>query len=257
MISLNNLEVKPDIFPDKTSQVWNVDVHSLIAGNLKEYHHVEWDFENEAEFIHLAQLVQLIRTESTNEKIKLSISYLPYARQDKLISNETTFALRTFAQLLNFLKIDKIEIFDPHSYVATDLIHRSEAFYVKPILLKLLPDYKVVFFPDNGAQLKYSKVFSAHLKDTVEIYGKKVRNQQTGLIENYVIYGTAHAVNQKVLIIDDICDGGATFCSAAKMLKASGIAQVDLYVSHMINKNVKQKLQDAGITKVFTGQGEI
>lgn len=252
MIRLNGIEIKPDIFPDKTSQVWNLD----LSQHDKAVQIIEWDFENEAEFMQLAQLVDLIRME-LGSSINLQISYLPYARQDKKISNETTFALHTFAKLLNSLNIDLIDVLDPHSYVAHELIGNIEAHYHTATIGNIIQDYGVVFFPDAGAQLKYTKVFKELLESKTEIYGKKVRNQQTGLIENYVIYGTAHAVGRKVLIIDDICDGGSTFCKAAQMLKASGVAQVDLYVSHMINKNVKQKLQDAGITKVFTGQGEI
>lgn len=41
MIKLNYTEVKPTIFPDKTSQVWKLDPSMIGSYNL-----IDWDIEN-------------------------------------------------------------------------------------------------------------------------------------------------------------------------------------------------------------------
>src|SRR5689334_7783330 len=111
MIKLNGNEITPTIFPDGTSQVWKLYPKPKNLVNV-----VEWKFENEAEFLHLAQLKHLI--DSFGGKCFLEISYLPYARQDKETSNETTFALNPFSDLLNSLNFEGVSIFDPHSDIA-------------------------------------------------------------------------------------------------------------------------------------------
>ena len=40
--------------------------------------------------------------------------------------------------------------------------------------------------------------------------------------------------DKKVLIVDDICDGGRTFIELAKVLRAKGAETVDLYTTHGI-----------------------
>ena len=86
MINVNGIILNITTFSDKTTQVWKLT-------NLKNSLHVVWDFENESEIIHLAQLKDLADASGIDFSTLL-ISYLPYARQDKEVSNETTFALR-------------------------------------------------------------------------------------------------------------------------------------------------------------------
>ena len=105
MIILNKHKIEPTYFPDKTSQIWNLPVSIL---DLKKFE-ILWEFSSESEFFHLAQLKELL--DSYGGRTVLKISYLPYARQDKEISNNTTFALRPFCNLLNSLKFDEIEGF--------------------------------------------------------------------------------------------------------------------------------------------------
>ena len=55
--------------------------------------------------------------------------------------------------------------------------------------------------------------------------------------------------NRRILIVDDICDGGATFVGLAKELRAAGAKKVYLYVTHGI---FSKGLPLEGIDKVFT-----
>jgi len=57
MIYLNGQPIEVTIFPDKTSQVWKIPEHFFSYKN-----EITWEFESESEFIHLAQLVALLKT---------------------------------------------------------------------------------------------------------------------------------------------------------------------------------------------------
>jgi ribose-phosphate pyrophosphokinase len=245
MIKLNGHKIDVTLFPDHTSQVWKLPTQLFDSPKFL----VEWDFQNEAELIHMAQLKALLDLKA--RPTDLHIRYLPYARQDKETANQATFALRPFATLLNTLKFDKILIDDPHSSIATTLIQRSEAIYpVKKVQdIANLVGADLVCYPDKGARTRYSAIYEFE-----SIYGEKVRNQLTGHIDAYDVVGNPSG--KKVLIIDDICDGGATFTILARDLLKQGALSVDLFVTHGLFSKGLEPLLTSGIKRIFTQKGE-
>src|SRR4051812_11079125 len=117
MILLNGKEINPTIFPDKTSQVWKISDSAFSPFT------IEWKFEHEGELMHLAQLRRLLAEISYSPKVILKMPYLPYARQDKPVSNHSTFAMHVFADLINKLDFHQVYCFDPHSDAAEKLIN--------------------------------------------------------------------------------------------------------------------------------------
>lgn len=250
MILLNGQPINVTTFPDKTSQVWKLPEEILKESN---YAHITWQFESEAEFIHLAQLKMLLDMEGSF-KCTLRIKYLPYARQDKEISNNMTFALRPFARLLNSLEFDEVIIHDPHSEKAIEMINNSIAKYPWEHVNKAWhqTESNVICYPDKGALEKYSKIY-----DFMYIWGEKVREQSSGKILNYSVIDAHMIRDQNVLIVDDICDGGATFILLAKELYVKGAKEVNLFVTHGLFTNGVKPLLDSGIKRIFTANGEV
>lgn len=252
MITLNGVEITPTKFPDNTSQIWkipNIPCEGWVDGrNLYLY---EWIFDgDESEFLHLAQLKDLIDSMDSNNYSSLNVPYLPYARQDKQISNTTTFALLTFAKLLNSLKFDDIVFEDAHSDIATTLIKNSRSELINPTFHMALSSYSNICFPDKGAERRYSEC----LNDHNIIIGEKVRNQLTGEITGYSVSGDIEG--RDVLIVDDLCDGGRTFIEAANALYSKGAKSVDLYTTHGIYSKGINVLFDAGIVNIFNMNGQ-
>jgi ribose-phosphate pyrophosphokinase len=241
MIKLNGHIVTPTIFPDKTSQVWKLQTEISVFSNT-----ITWEFENEAEFMHVAQLQELI-SRYANETI-LELPYLPYARQDKEVGNYTTFALFTFAQLLNTLKFSKVKVFDPHNVeLSADLIKNLEV--EMPYHGAILDELNASpVYPDKGAAKRYCALPGAIVFD-------KVREPLTGAIVGLTVDGLVARV--PYLIVDDICDGGRTFIEVAKVLYKMGAAEVHLYISHGIFSKGLGVLRDAGIKRIFTRNGEV
>lgn len=246
MIKLNGKELKITKFPDKTSQVWKIPDDFF---NKKEQY-IQWYFEEEGEFLILAQLKDLL--DSKGFKCKLYIDYLPYSRQDKPVSNNNTFGLNTFAKLLNSLNFELITILDPHSGEAISKINNSFPIYPKNelnmVIDKLNPD--LICYPDLGAKNKYSTLY-----DYKYVYGNKVRDQLTGYIKSYKLNGEAS--NKSVLIVDDICDGGATFVLLSKELKRRQAKSINLFVTHGIFSKGLKDLFESGIENIYTSEGKI
>lgn len=246
MISLNGHPIVPLIFSDHTSQVWKIDDTAFRNND----NVIRWEFENEGEFMQLAQLKMLLeRKFSTAAHTILELPYLPYARQDKEVTNESTFALYPFARLLNSLYFDEIHVFDPHNKELTkDLIVGVQVG---------MPDIKKIckwakdatpVYPDAGAAMRYVAITKA-------LYCEKMRDPLTGTILGVKVKGKVQ--KKSYIIIDDICDGGRTFIEVAKKLYAGGAKEVHLYISHGIFSKGLEPLREAGIKKIFTRKGEV
>jgi len=183
----------------------------------------------------------------------LYIPYLPYARQDKEVSNETTFALSVFIDLLNVMMFRRVIIFDPHNYEAVSKIYNVEI--IKPYqeiqnaFIKTESD--VICFPDKGAKDRYGEKLSHDGYPSV--MANKVRDQVTGRI--IAIALERDVCGKKVLIVDDLCDGGATFILLAKEMQSA--KSISLYVSHGIFSKGVDVLRQGGINRIFTKDGEI
>lgn len=247
-IHLNGDPITVTLFPDNTSQVWKLSDEQLA----KKRAVIWWDYSHEGEFMQLAQLKHLLDFSGV-ENVQLQIRYLPYGRQDKWIANDATFALHSFAALLNTLHFERVFIVDPHSPVATQLINNSRAIYPHTMVALALEvtDSNMICYPDNGARTKYVEVYDTLLP---YIYGEKVRDQATGYISSYKLVGNCR--DAKVMIIDDICDGGRTFEILTQDLYQHGAEEVNLFVTHGLFTKGLKHLFNVGIERIFTAKGE-
>jgi ribose-phosphate pyrophosphokinase len=241
---INDKEVPFEItkFPDGTSQVWKITKDIYVQDKLK----IQWLFENEAELFHLCQLIQLLSTK--HNSITLEVPYLPFARQDKEISNESSFAISTFAEIMStFPYVSKIESFDVHSQTNSLmglLQSRSPRDFHASVF-----NHDVVCFPDKGAAHRYKWSFDT---DIPVVYCEKVRDQLTGNITGLKVISSTDLTNKSILIVDDICDGGMTFIKVTEELNKLKPKQVDLAVSHGLFSKGKACLYDVGISNIYT-----
>lgn len=242
--------VVPTVFPDGTSQVWKLPENFYGAPAI----HIVWYFESEAEFMQLIQIQYLLDYSHAGIIKTLFIPFLPYGRQDKKISNDNTFALRPFFDFLtgNY-RNTLITTLDAHNKepIKNCIDSRSPAKYILKSLIHSQAD--LVCYPDAGAKDRYN-----HLVPMDNVVADKVRDQSTGQITGHKLIDTGKVSSQDmiqgktVLIVDDICDGGRTFTSMAKMLLESGAKNVDLYVTHGIFSQGYDVLKKAGIRNVYT-----
>lgn len=250
MITLNGIKVTPTIFPDNTSQVWKLPKEAFI---LDAPNQIVWEFENEAELIHLVQLVDLVVQVCKCEP-NLHMPYLPYGRQDKGVSNSSTFARHSFLNIISTLDINNpITTLDVHSkdynqYLIKDIFPSKEIeFAVKECRPSL------ICFPDKGAETRYK----SHLGIFPSFSMSKNRDQDTGYIRGLFLNDLVDIKNEDILIIDDICDGGGTFIMAAEKLLTLGARSISLYTTHGIYSKGINVLFEAGISRIFNRKGEV
>lgn len=159
--------------------------------------------------------------------VNLDVRYLMGARMDRTINSFQPFTLQTVASIINSLGFAQVRILDVHSETATRLIRNSSnvlPYHAVTMVRQNFPD-ALICAPDKGALDRVTK-----LAGYPNVVGKKVRNPDTGILSDFNISGDV--MGKKVLIIDDICDGGATFIGLSKALRAKGAVEVHLFVTH-------------------------
>lgn len=186
------------------------------------------------------------------------IPYVPFAREDKTYSvldnstgskvNVRNTPLRMFANMLrSFHYPEKLVFFDVHSPVFEAHLHFDANFYTKTNLYAVSGDFRefldppssdekaIICIPDAGASKSVSALASVARLRTVQVL--KQRNPDTGELSNFQLFGDVEG--KRVVIVDDICDGGGTFIAIAKLLRENGASSVDLYTTHGIySKNL-------------------
>lgn len=222
---------------------------------LKETNTIIAHIRNSNDLIELAMAKDALERYDTNP-IQLVLSYVPYARQDRVCVPGESFSLQFFARFLNFLNFKKVIVCDPHSSVTPALINNIQVLSQFDIVNKW-PDFikrimqggKFVS-PDAGANKKTSDLAGLFSHDEF-IRADKLRNLATGEIKETVVYAD-DLKGQTIFIADDICDGGRTFIELAKVLKAKQAGKVVLFVTHGIFSQGFEPLFNGGIDEVWT-----
>lgn len=172
------------------------------------------------------------------EKAILHIPYLPGARADH--NEEAVFGALVYADFINNLHLDKVVVFDPHSYIMTDMIKNVEIISSTRLIRQHIVGhaergapqrYQGIIAPDKGA---VDRDMMVSLATHLPLYrAEKVRNPDTGKLSGFTCEPLPD--EGKFLVVDDICDGGGTFMGLAEAIaEHSGVGRerLGLYVSH-------------------------
>ncbi|MFX3632648.1 MAG: ribose-phosphate pyrophosphokinase [Candidatus Pristimantibacillus sp.] len=227
MILLNDEKVQFEVFPNGETRI----PEKQIRENLLAKNHIAFKYEDDSDLIKLLLLKKYL--DDLDTQAQLQIQYMPYSRMDRREDN-SAFTLKYVADFINGLNFASIEIVEPHSDVSTALVNKSHASYpsidllddvVKHVGFKKDTDY--LFFPDAGAQKRYSKV-----KGYKQLVGFKERDFATGRINSLQVVGGVDSTPFKVIILDDLCSYGGTFIKSAEQLRPLGASEIYLLVGH-------------------------
>lgn len=152
--------------------------------------------------------------------ISVGMPYFPYARQDRVCHSGESFALETFVQLLNTMYFQNLIVSDLHSRIAKKLLNQSNKTvneYQQHELMKNLPKHDWYVAPDTGATNKIFKHSGITRENLITMNKSRT---DAGIVHDTVLNQlNFNDFKGTAVVIDDICDGGATFISVAKTLK--------------------------------------
>ena len=240
MIKVNGIEIKSFTFPGGEQQV---NVKEVIADLGKDEVGDPADIEIEAllkdsdDIMQLLLVVNAIKHVIPFPDMTLDIPYLPYARQDRVCSPGEANSLYVMSQLINSMGFYLVRAWDCHSNVAwkyiNNFVHENKMNIIEGTEVSAAIEKKklTLVSPDRGAE--ESIKFVSTMTRAPAIYCTKKRNPETGEIINVdVPYNDL--LGKDFMVMDDICDGGATFIALAKQLKAKNAGDLYLYVTHGI-----------------------
>jgi ribose-phosphate pyrophosphokinase len=197
-------------------------------------------------FVMFNMLDALYQQNIPRDQINLHIPYMPYGRQDRVCHEGESFALRVFGHMLKaFPHYNKIHVKDMHSSMTQVVLeshgvqfdHRPQA-----SCARYLPKFDGLIAPDKGAAEKVKTHYQVSALG-VSCY-TILKERKDGQV-TYIDY-PFDTIKGKVCVVDDICDGGATFLALAEMLYRTqpNMSKLCLYVTHGIfSKGVEELLK--------------
>lgn len=193
---------------------------------------VAWNRCGAIDYAALGQWAAFHRNQSAEAPV-LVAPYLPSARGD----HDPTDDARVAARLTAATGVAHIVTVDPHSPVWADEARRGGAAVTVIGAVDLVgcgaahhPGWAGVVAPDKGARDRAGQVAS-RLGVPLYVAGKQ-RNPANGKLSGFVA-PEGLPERGRLLVIDDICDGGGTFAGLADVIRASrpNLA-LHLWVSH-------------------------
>lgn len=201
-------------------------------------------------------LIQVASVLPAAQRQWLILPYFPYSRQDREQQTEKGVmpnALRCVTEMIDNLGFEHVVTVDPHSAILEGMF-RSTRLHVLPsgvpekiedhLIVAGRSDNTIVLAPDVGAARRAEAV--ANHNDLRLVVGQKNRRASTGEI-NPILLPPLGEVS-RVIVVDDICDGGATFAATAKAIlgqRKTHTPELWLYVTHGIfSGRFKQNLKD-------------
>jgi ribose-phosphate pyrophosphokinase len=234
-IFINNEEIVKSVFAGGECHVKipsiNIGDEVLIRANL---------FSSD-DVMCLLLTVDAVRHINPHVKIKLTIPYFPYSRQDRVCCVGEALSVKVMAGLINNLNCYNITIFDPHSMVTMALLNNCQVISLADIvskseLAKIICEKNLtILSPDAGAESKVREVakrLTSKGNSINMLFARKSRNALTGNIISTEVFGDVKGKN--IIILDDICDLGSTFISLTTQLRKKGANEIYLYITHGI-----------------------
>ena len=216
---------------------------------------VEAQLSNSDDIMELLLVCDALREPWRDVRLIVKIGYLPYARQDRICAKGEAYSSYVMSGVLSLIYAHKIIVLDPHSRDAIKGFHNLEVREPGTLLaqadelMKLVRAGEVILVaPDAGATPKVQKI--AEDNGVNFIQAAKLRDPKTGQLSGFDFTGNVEG--KRLLIVDDICDGGGTFVGLTKELLAGGAEGVDLYVSHGIFSKGIGVLFNGGIGNIYT-----
>jgi len=199
----------------------------------KEVYQVICRITSPAELFRIMQVADIL---DRQEVIwELQITYLMTQRNDRVIDFNEPFDLKIVANILDGFKCTEIKILSLHSdRLYHEIPNKIDGldYWLFPECQELLDSKKyTICYPDKGAFDRYMN----YNKQVICL--KKVRDlENKGKLLNMDFLEIPDQIGDKILVHDDLCDGGGTFILAASLLRQKFPGkQLDIFVFHMVN----------------------
>jgi ribose-phosphate pyrophosphokinase len=184
-------------------------------------------------------------------RITALVPYLAYARQDRALPNES-LGLAWVGELMRASGIDQVICVDIHSHDAQEAIGlpvtslSPAALLAAAVPVRWRDDLTFVA-PDEGAVDRCTELAACINVEGPVIWARK-RRTAAG-IQHLGLVGTP---GRRAVIVDDILDTGATLVSCCRALRAAGVREIGIVVTHgLFTGDQWHQLLDEGVNDIW------
>ena len=248
LVHLEDSDIKYSIsrFPDGEVQI------SLEEFSHKKQIQVKCRITNAEDLFILMQVLDILDRHEVS--YVLSIYYLMGMRMDRVMDFNRPFTLKIVLNSLKNCNADNIEILEPHSDTYYDYRFGGKftELYIEGSPSNTVWHGYQMVLPDAGAKERYDFQYVG-----TALTCSKVRDLTTGKILEIKIDNPEAISDKPLLILDDLCDGGDTFCGIAKAFNSLGIPKerLNIAVTHMVNpkgiKNLSENFNHVWFTNSY------
>ena len=195
------------------------------------------------------QLDLFFQIVNTIQLRSIRVIYLYGGRSDKdvageyAVSNLPLMIVRVLGISKNLHPITHLETVMPHSKVFPG----DRVLPIHPELASNEPGYDLILFPDESASNRFLDHFQGIEKRTCS----KERDQESGNIIKHVMPDDLGKF-KRILVADDLCDGGRTFLDVRDAVDAHHPERIDLYVTHGVFSNGALSRLDGRFNTIWT-----
>lgn len=204
----------------------------------------------DAQMLSVLLLAHTLKREGARRVVAL-LPYLGYARQDRADPGQS-LGVRWAGDLLRAAGIDRVLTVDVHSAQAERIAVPLDSLSPAQLFADVLVDAGVgelsVVAPDEGALDRCEHVRRAAGIDSPLAYLRKRRDVDG--VTHSALVGT---VKQRVAIVDDILDTGATLLSACAELQRAGAREIVVLATHGLFTGERwRELPTLGVRRIVT-----
>lgn len=166
-------------------------------------------------------------------RVVLALPYLPAARSD----HDDVMGAQTYADIINSMCFARVITTDPHSAVAADFYDRLSIVDHTPWVLGAVKAWDMVDDRPLTGVIAADKSGGMHAATIADALGVpmfqalKHRDEATGKLTGFSV--DPLPTTGRLLVVDDICDGGGTFMGLAGVANVSP-SRLGLWVTHGI-----------------------
>ncbi|MDT7887478.1 MAG: ribose-phosphate diphosphokinase [Desulfurococcales archaeon] len=190
-------------------------------------------------------------------EIDLLISYLAYARQDKVFIEGEPVSVNAILRSIKDLGVNKVFVVEPHSSIPRKIY--GEGFFeidgVTPLASRFQDEGELVIIsPDLGGIERAWRLASKLPSIYGVYYIEKQRDRYTGEVRSS-ISKEIDLRDKNALIVDDIISTGGTIANAARLVIERGASKVYVACVHPIFvKGSVERLKESGIDRIVCGK---
>lgn len=241
----NHVYLRSSTFPS------GFEEHVAVVGGVSGEHvHIIASFTNSGDVMRLLLVTDAVRRMGA-ARVSVFFTFLPYGRQDRVCGPGEALSARVFADLINAQNYQTVTSVHTHSDVLPGMLNNYLELRFTEHFKKALADHPdaVIVAPDAGAAKKVELIAEALGYQGEIAYAHKTR--KNGVVEVSYIHGPIMR-EKTALIMDDICDGGATFIALAAKLKDDyKVSKVVLAVTHGIFSKGPKHLLENGVDVLY------